>query len=145
MDSITHAVFKAIAAEDAYQRKIDQVTATPTTLDQRGPAFTRAVGLQPLNERPSLLEAFAGAEPSDLHIDLSRGPELLALQMEFIAGGYCPPAGMALDGAAVVISPGRVYICASTDSGDAMWSAALCRKDTRHPADRRAAWEEQTS
>jgi hypothetical protein len=132
MDSITHALYRAITAQNAAQKAAETIEHRKVT-----------AGLQALAIRPSVHQAYLGAAGTDLHIALGACDELLALQMEFIAAGYSPPATMATDGAEVIISPGRVDVMAGTDDGNGSWTAILAKKDPQHRGDRRAIWEEQ--
>jgi hypothetical protein len=143
MDSITHALYKAIAADNAHQNNEEFRSWSP------GKPAAETAGLRPLATRKHVWDAYAGAAGTDLHIALTRGDELLALQLEFIAAGFCPPAGMYIDGAEVIISPGRVELMASTDDGKASWTASLMKRrslggqiDIRGP---KAFWEELVS
>ena len=132
MDSITHALYKAVTAEHALQQAADKCEA-PFKLS----------GLQPINKRKHVWDAYADAAATDLHIALgSAFPELLALQLEFIAAGFSPPAGLAECGADVFISPGRVDVYVPTDNGQGTWSAILGTGGTR--VGKRTVWEEQT-
>lgn len=128
MDSITHSLFKALAAANAQQSSI---TPAPPG------------GLRPFAERPDTHMGYAGAAGTDLFITLAASPELLALQLEFVAAGFTPPAGMCLNGADVILAPGEVQLFVSTDNAEATWMATLARSDPQHRHDRRAAWSEQ--
>ena len=130
MDSITHALYKAVAAEDADPRK-------------QQPFGDPIVGLQPMALRPLTHSLFVEAEGTDLHVILNRGPELLALQLEFINGGLCPPAGLALAGADVIISPGQIDIHATTDDGERTWVATLAKDATARHYTRSVGWTER--
>ncbi len=133
MDSITHALYRAIVAEHIAQQPREGLG---------GPLSF--AGLQPMSKRQSVHEAYAGAAMTDMHISLgSCFAELLALQLEFVSAGYSPPADMSITGADVIISPGRVDVYVPTENGGT-WSAILAAS----PSDRggrRAGWEEQQS
>lgn len=144
MDSITHALYRAIAADNNHQRSVEfgnHPTRTPEEMIS---------GLQPLSKRRPIHDCYADAAGTDLHISLTRGDELLALQLEFIAGGFCPPASMYLEGADVVIAPGEVELFVGCDNGSSTWTATLrlhnpsahYRHDQRGP---KAGWTEQVA
>jgi hypothetical protein len=140
MDSITHALYKAITTDDAHQRKVE-AGSSPRAGDEV------TAGLQPISRRKHVHDAYADATPTDFHIALERGPELLALQLEFIAAGYCPPAGLNENGADVIISPGRIDVYVATDDGQATWSAILEARTSGRPGDyaKKVRWEEQVA
>lgn len=135
MDSITHALYRAINTEHAYQRRLADQTPgeAPTTK-----------GLVPMTVRPGTWEGYAGAEGTDMHIALTPGDEVFCLFLEFTAAGFCPPVGLVSEGADVIISPGRVELNVSTDRGDATWVAVLEKLNPPHRSDRRGGWSEQT-
>lgn len=133
MDSITHALYRSLNAEHTTQQQIDKAE----------PPF-KTSGLQPMAKRRSVHDAFADAAPTDLHITLGVCfAELLALQLEFVSAGYSPPADMAITGADVIISPGRVDVYVPTEDGKT-WAAILSNKSSERGG-RRAGWEEQLS
>lgn len=135
MDSITHALYRSITSEHAAQQPREGL----------GGPLSYA-GLQPLSKRPSVHETFAGAAQTDLHIVLgSCLPELLALQLEFVAAGFAPPGDMAVTGADVFISPGRVDVYVPTEEGKT-WTAVLTsRIEQTGRGLRRAGWEEEVA
>jgi hypothetical protein len=141
MDSITHALYKAIVADDQHQRRNDNA----------GIGALSTAGLQPLSKRQGVHEAYAGAAETDLHITLERGPELLALNMEFIAAGYAPPGGFSQCGGDVIIGEGRIDLHVPTDDGKGSWVATLQassrpsgRSGSVDFTPRKAGWTEQT-
>ena len=89
MDSITHALYRAITVEEDRQRRL--VDAGLGNQKVNG-------GLMCFSERPDIHQAYLGAKSSDLYISLLRSPELLALQMEFVAAGFNVPATMFTQG-----------------------------------------------
>jgi hypothetical protein len=145
VDSITHSLFRAVSADNAHQRKVEQEDRGHQTIKQGGFDGSPAIaGLQPFSVRADVHSAFNDADGSDLHIQLTRGDETLNLYLEFVAAGMCPPAGLVENGADVVLSPGEVRVYASTDAGNATWMATLSRLDahSQQRSDRRAGWTE---
>lgn len=137
MDSITHALYKAVTAEDAHQRSV-----ADAMVQGFGNGAPQEAGLRPLSSVAEVTE-YPDHAPTDLFIELTEGPELLALQMELIAAGYCPPAGLYKAGADVIISPGRVEVFAPTDTGVSMWCATLeAFTSPDRNGNRRAGWQE---
>lgn len=143
MDSITHSLYKAIVAEDERQQRV-----ALQTLD--GPA--PLTGLQPICRQETVWQAYAGASGTDLYIALNRSPELFALFLEFTAAGFSPPAGMVVDGAEVIISPGRIDVMAQQDGDETdapltSWNAILTSTEqpSKHGLKRNTAWQEQVT
>jgi hypothetical protein len=139
MDSITHTLYRAITAEHNAQRAKDKATEPHLQLS----------GLQPINKRKHVWDAYADCSATDIHISLGSSEclsELLALQLEFIAAGFTPPAGMVECGGDVFISPGRVDLYVPSDDpkpGEGTWTAILGPRSDRG-AGKRTGWEEQT-
>jgi hypothetical protein len=136
MDSISHTLYRAILADDTHQRKVEDMDRPA------GDERPNKAGLQPLAERHDVHQSYADAAGTDLHLELTRGPELLGLYMEFVAAGYTPPVSL-IDGATVILAPGEVSLFAICDNAEHTWCAALRMKDLQHRGDRRAGWEEQ--
>jgi hypothetical protein len=137
MDSISHALYRAIMVDDAHQRKVEDMDKPI------GDERPNQAGLQPLTLRKDVHDAYNGAAGTDLHIELERGPETLCLYMEFVAAGFCPPASL-VTGATVILAPGEVSLFAICDSGNDTWCAALRVRDPdAHPSNRKAGWTEQ--
>jgi hypothetical protein len=136
MDSISHALYRAIMIDDAHQRKVED-TDKPI-----GDERPNHAGLQPLALREDVHQSYAGAAGTDLHIELERGAETLCLYMEFVAAGFCPPASL-VDGATVILAPGEVQLFAICDSGNNTWGASLRKLEPNHRGDRRAGWSEE--
>ena len=138
MDSITHSLYKAIAAADTAQR----VDAQPRhTLDVAVPGDGGGAGLQPLASRPQAHAVYPEAAGTDLHIELTgHAPELLALWFELTCAGLAPPAGLVAEGAAVILSPGRADVYAVEDDGRGTWVGSL----SIGAEGRRAEWREET-
>lgn len=145
MDSITHALYRAITSADAAYKANE---ASRRIANHSDPMFPSYAGLRPLALTPTIHEAYAGAAKTDLYIPLEKSPELLALQMEFIAAGYNPPAGLYENGADAIISPGRIDVHVSSDNGEGTWVAMLVannHSDGRGPREKRACWQEETT
>lgn len=155
MDSITHALYKAVASADQDQRADRQADmANKRSWDCPGPGWFKVEehtddklprwafratlggaavpgdhggGLQPLATRPEVLAVYKDvAAGTDLHIHLTGGgSELLALWLEMTAAGLDVPAGLVHDGADVVLSPGSVSIYVDGDDGVDLWHGYL--------------------
>lgn len=134
MDSITHALYRAITAEEDRQRRL---------VDAGFGNQKTSGGLACFSEHPDVHQAYLGAASTDLYIALLRSPELLALQMEFLAAGFNVPATMSLEGVDVIISAGRIDIMANCEGEDGpeTWTAILSRDDRK--GGRKAEWSEQ--
>jgi len=140
MDSITHALYKAIAHEDRAQRE---------AVKELGALVSEGVpGLQRLVDRPHRmpqlqLSCLKDMEPTDLHIVLfPRSETLLQFQLEAIAMGYTPPAGLYDTGADVFILPGSLSVFAPIDNGATYWWMELARRGTSNAGAERASWRE---
>ncbi len=167
MDSITHSLYKAIAAANVLQ-KIDarEAKADQRGWDSPGPGWVKVAdhtmdslplwshrtvlgaavpgdhggGLQPLASRPQVHQVYPDADGTDLHIELDGGPDLLIFWLELTAAGLAPPAGLVTDGACVLMGPGYVEVYAVNDNARGSWVGQLCPG-----ADgRRAEWRERT-
>jgi hypothetical protein len=141
MDSITHALYRAVTADNAHQRRVEDTDRE--TGDQR----PNHAGLQPLAQRPDVHNAYQGAAGTDFHIELERGDETICLYMEFVAAGFTPPAGL-IDGGTVLLSPGHIELYVATDNGQNNWCAQLSvlPSQVQRPGDhqpRKAGWTEQ--
>ena len=144
MDSITHALYRAIVSADAQQRDVERekhrINSAPT------PGAISFAGLKPLSTRKSVHEAYAGAAATDLHISLEMSPDLLAVQMEMINAGFRPPASMYIHGADVIISPERIDVYVPSDDGNDSWAVVLSGPEKKPNSiewrDRKAFWKE---
>jgi hypothetical protein len=149
MDSITHALYKAIAADDAHQRKTEEFTSAVRTINSGSfSGDCPGAGLQPIHTRRMVHQTYGDAAATDLHISLSRGPETLALYLEFVNAGLCPPTALVDIGADVILSPGEVQLFADLEDGQSQWCARLA-KSSRYDSQKgvtinRVAWTEQT-
>lgn len=134
MDSITHALYRVIVAEHDIQRAADQADEPFKTS-----------GLQPVSKRKPVWDTYPDAAGTDLHVAFGSETcfaELLALQLEFVAAGFSPPAGMVTCGADVFISPGRIDVYVPSDDGEKTWSAILA-SSTGKGMGRKAGWTEE--
>lgn len=136
MDSITHALYRAVSRAD-----VDQRAATPA---ERRETLGAAVpdsraGLQPLAVRPNVHDGYAGASGTDLHITLPRTPETLALFLEFTAMGLNPPVSLIEGEAEVILAPGDISVFAPQDNAAGIW----CGQLQSAKGGRRTEWKEQ--
>ena len=140
MDSITHALFKAIAAEN--RRQI--ASAQPETTIGAAVPGDHDAGLQPLARRPQVHDTFAGARGTDLHISLlTRSEEVLALFMELCSSGFAPPVSLIEGEAEVIIGEGHIEVFAPFDDASASWVGILDKRvNNSKNGDRRSFWSE---
>ena len=124
MDSINHALMRAIINADDIQR---------------GGSVTSKLGLQPLRNKPHTHMAFAGAAGTDLHIELNPGPDVMNLWAELTSAGLSPPTALIVEGCAVILSPGAVEIFVNSDAEEPKtWVGSFEKNNSRL-----SGWQEQ--
>ena len=138
MDSLTHALYKAVRAADAEQREAEKQRDT-------GAAVPSEAGLQSISTRETVHRCYAGATPTTLHIALDgRSDEVLALFFEFASAGWAPPCQMLEDGADVLINPEQTEVHVPADDGG-HWTAMLTTSSKSRDGTKRASWAIQQS
>lgn len=127
MDSITHALYRAVATEQQAQLSIVPVGGSE-----------RFAGLKPIGTRRTVHEAYLDADPEDLHITL-RGntPELMGFMMELLSAGHRVPPTVYSDGVDVIMSDTDIHVYGS-DAKGVTWCAQLGRAPQH--STRRTEW-----
>lgn len=148
MDSISHALYRAVKNEQALalaeQAERGLETLAKGSFDACRPKHP---GLRAFAQDKAFWDAYSGAAGTDLFIELPPGEEVTCLWTEFTSSGLRPPVGMLLGGCFVILSPGHIEVQVSEDSAEpGTWVGMLVHvKGTdRHGNDfNRAQWTEQ--